>query len=298
MTTTLATVATQFLDRPGLAQKTVNSYESALLPLLSQYGRWPIEIVDREMLEDYLNGLSHLAYTTHQRHQSILQSLFNFAVEQGHIKANPIARLKRRKPDPEKGEHTSDTAIRYLTPDQLKLLYQAVKTDCRTHTIVRLLHHTGARISEVLALDLADIDFEHQKFQVVGKGNKQRWCFYSDEVAQQLTTYVQYSRHQGCPALFTGQQPIAGTISRLSYRMVYQNWRQLIADIPELKGVRLHDLRHTFATERVGLMGIEELRALMGHQSIQTTLRYQKVTSARAEMVAKRALETLANEPV
>ena len=298
MTSTLATVATQFLDRPGLAQKTVNSYESALLPLLSQYGRWPIEIVDRETLEDYLNGLTHLAYTTHQRHQSILQSLFNFAVEKGHIKANPIARLKRRKPDPEKGEHSSDTAIRYLTPDQLKLLYQAVKTDCRTHTIVRLLHRTGARISEVLALDLADIDFEHQKFQVVGKGNKQRWCFYSDDVAQQLTTYVQYYRHQGCPALFTGQQPIAETISRLSYRMVYQNWRQLIADIPELEGMRLHDLRHTFATERVGLMGIEELRALMGHQSIQTTLRYQKVTSARAEIVAKRALETLVNEPV
>ena len=232
MTSTLATVATQFLDRPGLAQKTVNSYESALLPLLSQYGRWPIEIVDRETLEDYLNGLTHLAYTTHQRHQSILQSLFNFAVEKGHIKANPIARLKRRKPDPEKGEHSSDTAIRYLTPDQLKLLYQAVKTDCRTHTIVRLLHRTGARISEVLALDLADIDFEHQKFQVLGKGNKQRWCFYSDDVAQQLTTYVQDYRYQGCPALFTAQQPIAGMISRLSYRMFNKNLLQLIADIP------------------------------------------------------------------
>ncbi|EKU96850.1 site-specific recombinase XerD [Leptolyngbya sp. PCC 7375] len=298
MTVTLATVATQFLDRPGLAQKTVNSYESALLPLLSQYGRWPIEIVDRETLEDYLNGLTHLAYTTHQRHQSILQSLFNFAVEQRHIKANPIARLKRRKPDPEKGEHISDNTIRYLTPDQLKLLYQAVKTDCRTHTLVILLHRTGARISEVLALDLADLDFEHQKFQVLGKGNKQRWCFYSDDVAQQLATYLQYYRHEDCPALFTAQQPIAGTVSRLSYRTIYQNWRQLIADIPELEGVRLHDLRHTFATERVGLMGIEELRALMGHQSIQTTLRYQKVTSARAEMVAKRALKTLANEAV
>lgn len=298
MTMTLAMVATQFLDRPGLAKKTVNSYESALLPLLSQYGRWPIEIVDRETVEDYLNGLTHLAYTTHQRHQSILQSLFNFAVEQGYIKANPIARLKRRKPDPDKGEHSSDTAIRYLTPDQLKHLYRAVKTDCRTHTVVRLLHRTGARISELLALDLADIDFDHQKFQVVGKGNKQRWCFYSDDVAQQLTTYVQDYRHQGGPALFTAQQPIAGTISRLSYRMVYQNWRQLISDIPELEGVRLHDLRHTFATERVGLMGIEELRALMGHQSIQTTLRYQKVTSARAEMVAKQALKTLVNESV
>ena len=296
MSIPLATVATHFLDRPGLAQRTVDSYESALLPLLGQYGRWPIEIIDRETLEDYLNGLTHLAYTTHQRHQSILQSLFNFAVEQQHIKANPIARLKRRKPDPAKGEHTSDQAIRYLSPDQLKRLYQAVEADCRTHTIVRLLHRTGARISEVLALDLAAIDLEHRKFQVLGKGNKQRWCFYSEDVAQLLAEYLKYYRHDGCPALFTAQQPIARTVSRLSYRTVYQNWRQSITGIPELEGARLHDLRHTFATERVGLMGIEELRALMGHQSIQTTLRYQKVTSARAETVAQSALKTLIND--
>ena len=54
MTTTLARVATQFLERPGLAAKTVDSYEYALMPLLQKYGRWPIEIVDRECLEDYL----------------------------------------------------------------------------------------------------------------------------------------------------------------------------------------------------------------------------------------------------
>jgi integrase/recombinase XerD len=67
----------------------------------------------------------------------------------------------------------------------------------------------------------------------------------------------------------------------------------LIESAPELDGIRMHDLRHTFATERVGLMGIEELRALMGHTNIQTTLRYQKVTSERAEIVAQAALDRL-----
>jgi integrase/recombinase XerD len=55
----------------------------------------------------------------------------------------------------------------------------------------------------------------------------------------------------------------------------------------------MHDLRHTFATERVGLMGIEELRALMGHTDIQTTLRYQKITSERAESIAQKAFNQL-----
>lgn len=60
-----------------------------------------------------------------------------------------------------------------------------------------------------------------------------------------------------------------------------------------LEAVILHDLRHTFATERVGLMSIEELRNLMGHEKIQTTLRYQKVTSLRVEEVAQKALSFL-----
>ena len=295
MSIPLAMVATQFLDRPGLAKKTVKSYEHTLMPLLKQYGSWPIEICDRQILTDYLNSLSHLAYTTHHRHQATIQALFNYAVEQQHIKANPIAKLKRRKPDADKGEHSSDETIRYLSADQIKQMYRAVETDCRTHTIVRLLHRSGARISELLALNLDAVDLKQQKFQVIGKGNKQRWCFYSDDAAQLLNTYLKHYRHHRCPALFTAQQPIAGNVGRLSYRTVHQNWRRVIAGIPALEGVRLHDLRHTFATERVGLMGIEELRALMGHESIMTTLRYQKVTSARAETVAQSALKKLAD---
>ena len=77
--------------------------------------------------------------------------------------------------------------------------------------------------------------------------------------------------------------------------MAHKSWTKFIGDSSELREIRIHDLRHTFATERVGLMGIEELRALMGHESIQTTLRYQKVTSQRAEFVAQLALKNLPN---
>ncbi len=62
-----------------------------------------------------------------------------------------------------------------------------------------------------------------------------------------------------------------------------------------MNGVRIHDLRHTFATERVGIISIEQLRALMGHESIQTTLRYSKVTSQKAESAARQAFDVLIN---
>jgi len=79
----------------------------------------------------------------------------------------------------------------------------------------------------------------------------------------------------------------------VSYSTIYKTWQRLIGPYETLQGARLHDLRHTFATERVGLMSLEELRALMGHQTIQTTLRYQKVTSHRAEMIARKAFDSL-----
>lgn len=290
---TLAALTTEFLERQGLANSTLRSYESTIIPLLKQYGRWSIEIIDRQILVEYLNDLTNVSYTTHHRHQAVITALFNFAVDMGYLKSNPVAGLTRRKPSQNKGEFATDELVRYLTPTQLSILYHIIKKDVRMSALVRLLHTSGARIGEVLALNLDDINFNTRKFQVVGKGNKQRWCFYSEVGNQSLNNYIKYYRHLNHPALFTAQQPKTFVVSRLSYRMAHKSWTNLIGDSAELQEIRIHDLRHTFATERVGLMGIEELRALMGHESIQTTLRYQKVTSQRAEEVAQLALKNL-----
>lgn len=290
---TIAALATAFLERPGLAKSTLRSYQSTLIPLLKEYGRWSIEIINRQVLLEYLNHLTDVSYTTHHHHQAVITALFNFAVDMGYLNSNPVAGLTRRKPSLEQGEHATNEAVRYLTPHQLSILYHVIKKDVRLSALVRLLHSSGARIAEILGLNLEQIDFKARKFQVIGKGNKQRWCFYSEFALLSLNHYIKYYRHPTQSALFTAQQPKTLVVSRLSYRMAHKSWTSLIGNIPELEGVRLHDLRHTFATERVGLMGIEELRALMGHESIQTTLRYQKVTPQRAEKVAQMAFSSL-----
>jgi integrase/recombinase XerD len=275
---TLASLAVEFLERPGLAATTLRSYEFTLMPLLKEYGRWSIDILDRQLLVDYLNQITDISYTTHHRHQAVITALFNFAIQQDYIQSNPISNLKHRKPNRIDGEHATDENVRYLTPEQLSILY----------------HSSGARISEVLALDLAEINIDVRKFQVIGKGNKTRWCFYSEDAAESLTYYIKYARHKNHSALFTAEQQFTNLHSRLSYRAAYQSWIELKSSEILLEGIRFHDLRHTFATERVGLMGIEELRALMGHENIQTTLQYSKVTSQRAEQVAQLAFEKMA----
>jgi integrase/recombinase XerD len=178
----------------------------------------------------------------------------------------------------------------------MRLVYQLVRCDLRMNALIHLLHRTGARISELLALDVEGVDLEQRRFQVIGKGNKKRWCFYCSDAAEALEQYLKHARHQNTPALFTAQQQITRQVSRLSYRTAYQHWKNLIQGHDEIEGIRLHDLRHTFATERVGLISLEELRALMGHENIQTTLRYQKVTSQKAEEAAQKAFQQLGSK--
>lgn len=290
---TLAELATKFLQRQGLSPSTVRSYESVLLPLLAEYGSRAPRFIGREHLAEYLQGLDHLGLATHHRHQAVLVALFNFAVEEGMIAANPLSGLKRRKPNAARGEHSSDGAIRYLTAEQMEIVYGTVAGGLRLHALVNFLHRTGTRISEVLALNLGDVDMERCRAQVIGKGNKRRWVFWGQDTAELLGRYLRWERHGEAESFFTARQPISGRVSRLSYRTAHSDWSKLITPVPELAGARLHDLRHTFATERVGLIAIEELRALMGHSRLDTTLRYQKVTSQRAEEVAKRAIEKL-----
>jgi len=213
-----------------------------------------------------------------------------------YIERNPVLGIKKRQPDPSKGEHKSDTEIRYLDSQQLAALYEvleknAVKPEIfRLYCIVSLLHTSGARIAEVLQLEVNKIDWQERKFTAIGKGNKKRWCFYGEKTALLLGEYLEDYRYEGVSALFTAKNPKSKKVTQVSYRKVNQDWKNTIAPKDIIKNIRLHDLRHTYATERVGLMAIEELRALMGHENIQTTLRYQKITSLRSEEVAKFAL--------
>jgi integrase/recombinase XerD len=301
MPATIASVANEFLARQNLADSTRRCYQSALKPFTQKYGKYLAQELSREELETYLQQLSQqLSYATHNRHQAILSALFAFAVERRYRRDNPLSGIKYLKPRQSKNEHAAESPIHFLRPDQLEPLYQLLKAKSsqprfyRLQAIACLLHRSGARVSELLGLNLDDLDREGRKFEVLGKGNKKRWCYYSRDAARLLDNYLKDYRPQDsdCPAIFLSRHPKSGKVSRLSYRTLYGDWQELLAGT-ELENCRIHDLRHTFATERVGLMGIEELRALMGHEDIQTTLRYQKVTSARAETVAQKALSDI-----
>jgi integrase/recombinase XerD len=291
---TVARIATALINDPSLSPRTRRLYEGILLPFVERVGNRLVGTVRRNDIEQYLASLTHLSVRTHHLHQTIIHRLFSYAVEKGHTEVNPAAHLKRRKPDARKGEHGSDERVRHLTKKQLQVLFKATERNRRLNALLSLLHESGARIAEVLALRVADIDFSARQFSVVGKGNKRRWCFFGARTEVALRTYLKGERHHPHTSLFTERGAYRNDVRPLSYDTAYRDLRRAIGEYASLQGIRFHDLRHTFATERARIVPLELLRALLGHESIQTTLLYQKITSSVARAVAHQALEELA----
>ncbi|MGA7953940.1 MAG: phage integrase SAM-like domain-containing protein [Gloeobacterales cyanobacterium] len=252
MSITLARVATEFLKRPAIGPATLRSYESTLMPFLKEYGRWPIDLISKQILESYIDRLSSLSVRTRHRHRSILQALFNFAVEQDYLSSNPLPRIQQPSTE-------QKALVRSFSPVQMVTLYRLVASDLRMHALVCLLHRSGASVTEILAVDLMDVDRVNHRFEVAGRGNKRRLCFYSPDASVVLERYITLERYSDCSALFTAQQYFSKQVSRLSYRTVHKNWTDLIKSEPTLKGMRIYDLHNTFLKEQMEIMKDEDI---------------------------------------
>jgi integrase/recombinase XerD len=291
---TIARVADSLLSDPNLSDRTKTLYTQILLPFLNEYGRYPASSITRAEVAYYLQGRDHLSYRTQNLHHTVISRLFSHALELNVTDNNPAAHIKRRKPDKRKGESKEEHEFRYLSKSELKELYKRTQHSPRLSALVTLLHESGARIAEVLALDINDLAFEEGHFRVTGKGNRIRRCYFGDKTKKALTHYMKSHREHPHAALFTERSKRMCNVKRLTYHTAYKELREATKDSLALSHVGFHDLRHTFATERAEIVPLETLRALMGHQNIQTTLIYQKITSETAQESARIALKTLA----
>lgn len=290
MRITIARVARELIDSPSLSPRTKAIYEGAIIPFLQKYGSRKIDEITRREVIEYLESRTDLSIRTYKLHQRIIGRLFNFAIDNNYLDFSPVRRLPRKT----LASHlSSDEGYKYLESKTLDILFDAASVDPQTYALLRLLYESGARIKEILTLSLHDINFREHQFQVIGKGNKRRYCYFGRGSKEALEQYIKHERPHPHKALFTERNKTSRVINYLSYSSAYRRMKDVTEDYPELSTFTFHQLRHTFATERANIMPIEVLRALMGHENIQTTLIYQKITSRVAKQAAQDALDAL-----
>lgn len=288
---------------------TIKAYRLDLEKFTEKFGERNVLEITSEELKGYLDSLTtrsgkRVSVSTQNRHYATISCFFNYLIRESKLIENPIKNVARRKPNKDAGEANSKDIIRYLDKETIQKIMQSSKT-IREEFLFDLLYNSGLRISEALALNVQDI--RNGVVQIrAGKGNRPRVTYLSKITEKLFRKYLekrvpdrsvlfkaktieeaQALRNEG--ALFTTNN---GT--RLGYHRANQLFKQAARGMknPDDTPLTIHQLRHTFCTERVGHIDIRVLQKLAGHSDIRTTLRYAKV----ADKVAKEQFEKFDRE--
>ena len=241
-------------------------------------------------LVDIHSYISHLAIdnrakaTTRARKISTLRIFFKYAtVKEKLLDVNPAQNLETPKLEKRMPKYLS-------LEDSKKLLSVAENEDNRNYkrdyAITTLFLNCGMRLSELVGININDIDFSECKMTVIGKGNKERTVYLNKSCMIALNDYlssrppsnmIKHDSKNSEKALFLSEQK-----QRISNRTV-QNIisKELKQAGLDTKNLSVHKLRHTAATlmYQYGNVDIRALQELLGHQSISTTEIYTHVNN-------------------
>ena len=158
----------------------------------------------------------------------------------------------------------------------------------RARTILLLFYETGIRLAELVGLNDEDIDFVAMQLKVTGKRDKQRIIPIGEELAQALTDYMarrdQEVQKQSKALLLTGKG------ERMSRQQVQYLVKKHLSVVTTLKKRSPHVLRHSFATAMLNNgAGLESVKKLLGHESLNTTEIYTHTTFEQLKRVYNEA---------
>ena len=247
-----------------------------------------LETVSKITLDDIHSFLFYLTNTynskaaTRARKVSSIRVFFNYLCNKaGLIEKNPAQNLETPKLD--------KRIPKYLTLDDSKKLLEAVndmddRNKERDYAIITLFLNCGMRLSELVGINIKDINFNDQKLNVIGKGNKERTIYLNSACMNAVNKYLAVRPHDNVKydskdALFLSERR-----ERISRRTVqYIVDKELRVAGLDTSKYSVHKLRHTAATlmYQYGNVDIRALQELLGHESISTTEIYTHVDNSQ-----------------
>lgn len=214
----------------------------------------------------YLENVRKVSKCTQDCRRLILNSFFGWCKNEGYISTNPCAKINRIRFEPNIRQPLSNIEL------------ERVRYACdnlRDKTLLEFFYSTGCRVQEVVNLNVTDINFEKNEVIVYGKGGKYRTVFLNAKAIVLLEKYIE-SRQDDNPALFVSlrkpyQRIKKGAMERIIRNIGYK------AGID--RNIFPHLIRHTTATTALNRgMDVTEVKEMLGHKKIETTMIYAKVS--------------------
>ena len=270
----------------GVSPNTLVAYRSDLTQLVEYLkanhfngngNGW--EDVDEDIMSQYLLHLHALEYsdTTRARKVASSKSLFGFLVDEGIVQQDPTENIS----SPRIGRSLPDT----LSAEEVNSLLESASAQdspdgVRDHAMFELLYASGLRVTELVSLDLDDIDLEQGIVRCLGKGGKERVIPIHVSAVAVVQGYIERAR----PELQKGFSERSLFLNMRGQRLSRQGfWLILKAHAKHAgitKKITPHTLRHSFATHLLqGGAPLRHVQELLGHSSITTTQVYTHLTS-------------------
>jgi integrase/recombinase XerC len=240
-------------------------------------------------LRGYVAALHESGYakTTIARHLASLRSFFRFGLREGWAKTNPAKPLR----NPRKGR----TLPHFLSSDDLDRLLNTPPRDkpmgLRDRAILETMYSAGLRVSEVVGLDDADLDFDAEVLRVRGKGRRERLTPVGSHAARALRNWLPVRRLQDEKSA----GPAAPVfVNKFGRRLTTRSVARMLEKYLRVTGLdnrtTPHSLRHSFATHLLDRgADIRSVQELLGHKSLVTTQIYTHVSTSVLREVYERA---------
>ena len=262
----------------GRSDRTIEYYRTTGDRLADFLGRDPIDATTDEIRSFLASFKATCSNVTIHNHRRNLNSYYCFLEDEDEIVKSPMRRIHYIK--------ESKRVKLPFSDDELELIRQNTNGLEET-AIVTFLISTGCRVGEVVSVLRDDADLKEKEVKVCGKGDKERVVFLDADAKISLERYLA-TRDDDCEYLFAKR--CDGIVEKYTVKEIEQMMRK-IGRRAKVEHVHPHRFRRTFATRAIEHgMPIEQVRDLLGHVNIATTLIYAVVSHESARAAHKRYL--------
>ncbi|MGI6449833.1 MAG: site-specific tyrosine recombinase/integron integrase [Desulfitobacteriia bacterium] len=238
--------------------------------------------IDKYIIRSYLGLLTEkkLSRKSIARKLASLRSFFKFLCREGVLSQSPMQKITTPK--------IGRNLPRFLFQEHMEKLLRASdlnsKLGLRDQVIVELLYGSGLRVSELVGLNIADVDLEACLLRVRGKGRKERIVPLTDPAKDTIRKYLS-QREDFQEALLLNYQN-----TRLTSRSVRRILDKLEKNAQLNQHIHPHMLRHTFATHLLdGGADLRSLQELLGHKKLSSTQIYTHLTREKLRDVYRQS---------
>lgn len=253
-----------------LKDTTANIYRKYLEDMLYHIGL-PVEKINTNHIRRYIAETSvntrtgeHISKSTQNNKKCIIRSFFQWLKEEGYIEEDPTTRIRP--------ESVSTKPEEIFTDFQIETIRRAC-TKNRDIAMIDLMVTSGMRVSELVSVNINDINYSDNSIIVCGKGEKYRKVYFDGRTLSSITTYLK-ERTDSNEALFVSENAPHQRIKTVTVRKILK----AIESKTGITNIHPHRFRHTMASRAVSKgCDIVAVQKFLGHSDVKTTMRYTHI---------------------